>query len=72
MLHLTQKEIDEGAVLLWLDINYALFLIKDSLNNINASKYENLYHSRFIVKRDYEILKYYINYISFNKNDYNI
>ena len=72
VLHLTQKEIDEGAVLLWLDINYALFLIKDSLNNINASKYENLYHSRFIVKRDYEILKYYINYISFNKNDYNI
>ena len=63
-LHLTQKEMDEGAVLLWLDINDALFLIKESLNNIIASKYENLYHSRFIVKRDYEILKYYTNYSS--------
>lgn len=70
-LHLTQKEMDEGAVLLWLDINYALFLIKESLNNVNASKYEDLYHSRFIVKRDYEILKYYINYISIKKNDFN-
>lgn len=63
-LHLTQKEIDEGAALLWLEPCYALSLIKKSFNNIIASKYENLYHSRFIVKRDYEILKYYINYMN--------
>ena len=61
LVHFTQKEIDEGSRLLWLDIKDALKLIKDSENNLIASKYENVYHTKFIVRRDYEILNYYIN-----------
>lgn len=55
----TQKEIDEGSRLLWLDIDEAMNLIKDSEEKLIASKYENVYHTKFIVRRDYEILKYY-------------
>ena len=60
----TQKEVDEGSNLLWLDINDALKLIKESENKLVSSKYESVYHTKFIVRRDYEILKYYIdNYL---------
>lgn len=59
-LGFTEKEIDEGARLLWLDIKDAMELIKNSENNLVASKYENVYHTKFIVRRDYEILKYYL------------
>lgn len=55
----TQKEIDEGARILWLDIDDAMDKIKESENNLIASKYESVYHTKFIVRRDYEILKYY-------------
>lgn len=60
VLNFTEKEIDEGAQLLWLNIEDAMNLIKDSENNLIASKYENVYHTKFIVRRDYEILKYYL------------
>ncbi len=59
-LNLTQKEKDEGARLLWLDKNEALKLITDCINNLKASEYENLYHSKFIVLRDKYILEYYL------------
>lgn len=59
-INFTQKEIDEGSKLLWLDINDALKLIKESENKLVSSKYESVYHTKFIVRRDYEILKYYI------------
>jgi len=59
-LNLTQKETDEGARLLWCTPEEAYKLIKNSANNLKASAYEDLYHSRFIVKRDTEILKYYL------------
>ena len=58
-LHLTEKEIDEGSKLLWLKIEDAMKVIKDCENNLVGSKYENVYHTRFIVRRDYTILKYY-------------
>lgn len=58
-LNFTQKEIDEGAKLIWLDINEAMNIIKDSEDKLKASKYEDVYHTKFIVRRDYEILKYY-------------
>ena len=60
-LHLTQKEIDEGAKLLWLDIEDAMKFIKESEEKLVASDYENVYHTKFIVRRDYAILKYYLN-----------
>lgn len=55
----TQKELDEGSQILWLDINTAMKLIKECENKLIASQYENVYHTKFIVRRDYEILKYY-------------
>lgn len=55
----TDKEIAEGSQLLWLDLDEAMKLIKDSENKIVSSNFENIYHTRFIVKRDYEILNYY-------------
>ncbi len=58
-LNLTEKELDEGAKLLWLNIEDAMKVIKDCESNLVASKYENIYHTRFIVRRDYTILKYY-------------
>ena len=59
-LNLTQKEIDEGAKLLWVDEDKALKLISSSFNNVIASKYDNVYNINFIVIRDREIMKYYL------------
>lgn len=57
--NLTQKEKEEESRVLWLTLEHAINLVKCSENNLQASKYENIYHSRFIVRRDYEILNYY-------------
>lgn len=55
----TNKESDEGSEIEWLTLDDAIKAIKDCGNKLVPSKYENLYHSMFINKRDYEILKYY-------------
>lgn len=60
-LNLTQKEIDEGAQLLWLNIDDAIKTIKDCENKLKPSKYEDVYHTKFIVRRDYIILNHYKN-----------
>lgn len=60
-LNLTQKEKDEGAQLLWVEDTEALKLITDCYDNLKESKYENIYHSRFIALRDRCILEYYLN-----------
>ncbi len=60
-LNLTQKEKDEGARLLWVDAFEALKLITDCYDKLKESKYENLYHSKFIALRDRYILEYYLN-----------
>ena len=60
-LNLTQKEIDEGAKLIWVTPSDGLKLVSNSINNLVGSKYENVYHSKFIVTRDATILEYYIN-----------
>lgn len=59
-LNLTQKEKDEGAQLLWVEDIEALKLITNCYDNLKASKYENLYHSKFIALRDRYILEYYL------------
>ena len=59
-LSLTQKEIDEGGCLLWMSPESALEEITKCASEIVASKYENLYHSKFINYRDREILKFFI------------
>lgn len=60
-LNLTEKEMAEGAKLLWLDIDEAMNKIKECESNLKASAYEDLYMTKFVVKRDYSILEYYKN-----------
>lgn len=64
-LHLTKKEIDEGSELCWFKPEIALKKISDSYSKIIPSKYSDLYNTRFIIKRDEAILKYYI--LNYNK-----
>ena len=59
-LHVTEKEKDEGAKLIWETPENALKLITDCFNNLKASKYESVYHTKFIVFRDRKILEKYI------------
>ena len=61
ILHLTQKEKDEGAILTWEYPYTALELIKNSYNNLIASDYESVYHTKFVVFRDRKILEFYLN-----------
>lgn len=66
-LNLTKKEREEGGQLIWTTEEEALRLISESIDNLKASKYENLYHSRFIALRDKTILEYYLR----NNNKWN-
>lgn len=59
-LHVTEKEKDEGAKLIWETPENALKLISNSFDKLVASKYESVYHTKFIVRRDERILKEYI------------
>jgi len=59
-LHLTQKEIDEGGELIWVAPNVALELISNCFDKLIGSKYDNIYSTKFIIKRDEAILKEYI------------
>ena len=62
-LELTEKEIGEGSKFIWVKIDKAIELIRNSEKEIIASKYDgekSIYHTMFIVRRDAEILKYYI------------
>ena len=58
-LNLTEKEKAEGGRLLWLTKEDALQKVINCANNLKASEYENIYHSKFINYRDMQILKYY-------------
>ena len=59
-LNLTSKEIEEGTKVIWVLKEEGLNLISSCFNEIKPSKYENLYHTRFIVLRDKAILEYYL------------
>ena len=58
-LHLTEKEKDEDAVVMWVSLREALELVNGCIDNLVGSKYDDLYRSLFMVKRDSEILNYY-------------
>lgn len=60
-LNVTEKEKDEGAKLLWKSPEDGLKLIKECFNKLIASKYESVYHTKFIVLRDRKILEMYLN-----------
>ena len=66
-LHLTQKEQEEGAILTWQYPFEALDLIMNSYDNLVASKYESVYHTKFIVLRDRKILEFYLNKVKISK-----
>lgn len=59
-LNVTQKEKDEGAKLLWVNPYKALELIKNCINDLKDSQYENVYATKFVVLRDRKILEYYL------------
>lgn len=61
-LNVTQKEKDEGAKLVWETPENALKVITELYDKLVASKYESVYHTRFIALRDRKILEYYIKY----------
>ena len=46
--------------MIWETPENALKLIADCFNNLKASKYETVYHTKFIVFRDRKILEKYI------------
>lgn len=58
--NLTEKEIAEGTRYLWLDMEDALLKMKECLNNLKESEYDNVYRTKFMVLRDIRILEYYI------------
>lgn len=60
-LNLTQKEKDEGAKLLWENPQNGLELITQCFDKLVSSKYESVYHTKFIVLRDRKILEKYLN-----------
>lgn len=63
-LHLTEKEQAEGAKLIWVSLDEAIKLVNDCFERLKPSSYdkqENVYATRFIVKRDALILDYFKN-----------
>ena len=61
-IHYTEKEIVEVAQLLWCDVSKSISLLQNCENNLQASSYDgpkSIYHTKFIVRRDLEILKYW-------------
>lgn len=58
--NLTEKEKAECTRYLWLDIEDALLKMKECLNNLKESEYDNVYRTKFMVLRDIRILEYYI------------
>ncbi len=59
-LNLTEKEKEEGAVLHWLEPKRALEIMQDCIDKLNSSTYDNVYRSKFMVKRDIAILQAYL------------
>ena len=57
----TQKEKDEGARLIWVSPEEGLNLITECYEQLEASSYESIYTTKFVVLRDRKILDYYIN-----------
>ena len=66
-LHLTKKETAEGGELIWVFPQVALQLINKCFNELKGSKYDSIYSTKFIVKRDEAILKEYISKYIENK-----
>ena len=55
----TEKEKSEWLEVVWMDFDEAIVKVYESIDKIEASKYDNVYRSKFMVMRDYTILKFY-------------
>ena len=60
-LHLTPKEIEEGSEICWFTVKEALDKMKQCYESLKPSKFDDLYSTRIIMKRDRFILENYIN-----------
>ena len=68
ILNLTEKEINEGAKIVWLIPEEALKTLKESYDKLLPSKYDNIFDTQFDVVRDIRILEYYNNIRDLNIN----
>lgn len=62
-LALTEKEKAEGGALIWVEPNRALELISNCVGNLKPSNFDKagtIYSTMFVVERDKQIVKYYI------------
>jgi len=59
-LDITEKEKEEGAEFLFVEINESLNLMKNCYDNLISSKYDDIYSTKFMVLRDIKILEYYL------------
>lgn len=60
VLNLTDNEIAEGSTLCWFEPHDALNKINDCYKNLQPSEYSNIFSTKMINRRDYAILKYYL------------
>ena len=61
VLNLTDNEIAESSTLCWFEPHEALNKINDCYKNLQPSEYSNIFATKMINRRDYAILKYYLN-----------
>ena len=55
--NLTEQEKEEGLEYLWLDKKEALEKMKECIENLKGSKYDNVYRTKFVVGRDIRIVE---------------
>jgi 8-oxo-dGTP diphosphatase len=59
-LHPTEKEIEEGLTIKWMNVDDALNAIKNSFNTVTGDE-RGIYVEHFIIQRDVKILEAYKN-----------
>lgn len=61
-IQITKKEEAEGGQLLWVSLDEAIELVRNSFDKVKPSTYdkeEDVYSTKFVIKRDLIILEYY-------------
>ncbi len=70
--HYTFEEQEDGSQLLWLSIEEAMAYMRQCEATLKPSRHEgemSVYHAKFIVRRDFQILNYYQKWLE-QKNNY--
>ena len=66
VLHLTQKEKDEGSEICWFEPAEALKKMSECYDKVKASEYSSVYSTKIIIKRDMCILQKYLESLNGN------